>query len=118
RWCLKFRAPPSVALGALGTLPAPRPGPAVPSRPDDKTILHVLNRIGFGARPGDVERVRAMGLAKYIDDQLTPDRIPDTAMASRLAGFETLGLSSRTIASEYYVPAQMARRRAKLAERH
>src|SRR5262245_35860025 len=82
----------------------------------DPNIVHVLNRIGFGARPGDVERVRAMGLAKYIDAQLTPDRIPDTAMASRLAGFETLGLSSRTIASEYYVPAQMARRQAKLAD--
>src|SRR5262249_46314635 len=113
---MKFLTRSAVALVALVTLSAAGPGPAVPSRPDDKTILHVLNRIGFGARPGDVERVRAMGLAKYIDDQLTPDRIPDTAMASRLAGFETLGLSSRTIASEYYVPAQMARRQAKLAD--
>ena len=40
---------------------------AVPPKPDDRTIVHVLNRIGFGAAPGDIERVRSMGLAVYID---------------------------------------------------
>src|SRR6476659_3535259 len=48
---------------------------AVPSNPDAKTIVHVLNRLGFGAMPGDVERVRRMGLDKYIDQQLRPDAI-------------------------------------------
>ncbi len=33
---------------------------------EDQRILHVLNRLGFGARPGDVERVKAMGLDNYI----------------------------------------------------
>ncbi|HYX27782.1 MAG TPA: hypothetical protein VE863_04390, partial [Pyrinomonadaceae bacterium] len=28
----------------------------------DQRILHVLNRLGFGARPGDVNRVKAMGV--------------------------------------------------------
>ena len=88
---------------------------AVPKNPDDKTILHVLNRIGFGARPGDVARVRQMGLAAYIDQQLHPERIPDSAMAARLASFETLGKSSRDIAQEYFLPAQEARRQAQLA---
>jgi len=36
---------------------------AVPAKADTKTITHVLNRIGFGPRPGDVERVQEMGLA-------------------------------------------------------
>ncbi|HTM24127.1 MAG TPA: DUF1800 domain-containing protein [Vicinamibacterales bacterium] len=104
---------PAAAAGITASGPAS----AVPGNPDDKTILHVLNRIGFGARPGDVERVRQMGLAAYIDQQLRPDRIPDTQMAARLSSFETLTLSSRQIAQDYYVPAQMARRQAQLAKK-
>src|SRR6476469_6184399 len=99
----------AVALLAAVALSAAGPGSAVPSKPDDKPILHVLNRIGYGARPGDVEHVRDVGLAKYIDQQLHPERVPDDALAGRLAGFQTLTLSSRQIAGDYYVPAQMAR---------
>ena len=44
---------------------------------EDEAILHALNRLGFGPRPGDVERVRAMGLEKWIDEQLNPQSIPD-----------------------------------------
>src|SRR3954471_15600914 len=97
---------------ALATLAA-SPGP-VPSRPDDRTILHVLNRVGFGARPGDVQRVRDIGLAAYIDRQLHPERIPDSELAARLAGFETVGKTSRQLAEEYFEPAQRARQEAKL----
>ncbi len=46
---------------------------------DDATITHALNRLTFGARPGDVDRVRAMGLAAWIDQQLHPGRIDDHA---------------------------------------
>ena len=81
-----------------------------PAEPDDRTIVHVLNRLGFGAAPGDVERVRAMGLAHYIDQQLQPERIDDAAMTARLAAFETLTKSTRELAEDYFVPAQMARR--------
>ena len=52
------------------------PSSAVPANADNKTIVHVLNRLGFGATPGDVERVRRMGLDKYIDQQLRPETIP------------------------------------------
>src|SRR5207237_9668629 len=92
-------------------------GSAAPADPDDKTILHVLNRLGFGARPGDLERVRQLGLAAYIDQQLHPEGLADTQMAARLAGFQTLGLSSRAIAQDYYLPAQMARKEAQLAKK-
>jgi len=46
---------------------------------DEQRIFHVLNRLGFGARPGEVERVKAMGLDKYIDLQLNPQKIDDAA---------------------------------------
>jgi uncharacterized protein (DUF1800 family) len=90
----------------------PPPQAAVPANPDDKTIVHVLNRLGFGPAPGDVERVRRFGLDKYIEQQLQPARIADDAMASRLAGFETLTKSARELAVAYFIPAQMERRRA------
>jgi len=103
----------AIALLAAATLTAGSPGSAVPARPDDKTLLHVLNRIGYGARPGDVDRVRQLGLEAYIDQQLHPERIADTGMTARLAGFETLNKSARQLAEEYYVPALQARQQVK-----
>ncbi|HEX6322774.1 MAG TPA: DUF1800 family protein, partial [Vicinamibacterales bacterium] len=84
---------------------------AAQSANDESQILHVLERLGFGPRPGDVERVRAMGLDKYIALQLEPARIDDTAVAQRLAQFETLGLGSREMASRYFTPPQQNRQR-------
>jgi uncharacterized protein (DUF1800 family) len=77
---------------------------------DEKTIVHVLNRIGFGARPGDVERVRQLGLQRYLDDQLHPERLPDAGMASRLAHLKTLELTSREISEQFEQPMLEARR--------
>ena len=77
---------------------------------DERTALHVLNRITFGPRPGDVARVQQMGIERFIDEQLHPERIPDAGVAGRLDGFETLGLSSREIAQRYEIPAIQARR--------
>jgi len=102
-----------VAVSATVTLAASSQKSAVPANPDDKTILHVLNRIGFGARPGDVERVRQIGLAAYIDQQLHPERIADRGVDEQLAGYETLTKNSRQIAQEYYAPGQKARQAAK-----
>ncbi len=98
---------------AATTLLASEPNSAVPKKPDDATIQHVLNRLAFGPRPGDVERIRASGLARYIDQQLHPERIADAQMAERLNSFETLNASSRELARNYYLPAQLARQQAK-----
>src|SRR5215831_7838232 len=57
---------------------------------DDKKILHLLDRTGFGARPGDVERVRQIGIDRYIDQQLRPDHINDSAVEGRLSGLPSL----------------------------
>jgi uncharacterized protein (DUF1800 family) len=95
--------------GAIGAAEQAKSA-AVPAKPDDRTIVHVLNRLGFGPAPGDIGRVREMGLQTYIDHQLHPERIADTEMAARLAGFDTLGKSTGEMAEDYYLPAQMARR--------
>ena len=80
---------------------------------DDRAIVHVLSRTGFGPRPGDVEKVRALGLQRYIDEQLRPERIADTNIAARLTGLTSVGLSSRQIAEQYELPQLEARRQRK-----
>ena len=72
---------------------------------DARTIHHVLNRLGFGARPGDVERVRSMGLEAYIESQLQPERVDDSALEARLASFQTLTMSTADLAEQYFRPA-------------
>ena len=80
---------------------------------DEVAIVHVLSRIGFGPRPGDVEKVQRLGLQRYIDEQLHPERIADTAMAARLTGLTTIGLSSTQIAEQYQIPQLQARQQRK-----
>src|SRR5688500_455137 len=68
---------------------------AAPPPADDAAIVHVLNRIGFGAAPGDIERVRAEGLHTYIERQLEPERLP----APDLDGPRTRGDRANPIAA-------------------
>jgi uncharacterized protein (DUF1800 family) len=81
-----------------------------PAESDDRAIAHVLNRLGFGPAPGDLERVRKIGLAAYIEQQLHPERLADEGMRARLEGLQTINKTSREIAQEYYLPAEMERR--------
>lgn len=65
---------------------------------EEQKILHVLNRLGFGPRPGDVERVKKMGLKAYIDQQLHPEKIADEAVENKTSAFEMLKLNGTEIA--------------------
>ena len=89
---------------------------AAPAKTDDATILHVLNRLGYGPRPGDIEKVRQVGVINYIEQQLHPERIADGTLEARLEPFTTLRISQSTLAREYFIPAQQARRQQKTAE--
>jgi len=77
---------------------------------EDEAILQALNRLGFGPRPGDVERVKEMGLQKWIDQQLRPDSINDSALEARLDRFPTLKMSSSKLVDEFPQPQVAARR--------
>lgn len=72
----------------------------------DQQVQQVLNRLAFGPRPGDAAAVRAMGVDRWIDRQLHPDRIPDTATTAFLAHYETLRRSSEELYTDYPPPAQ------------
>jgi uncharacterized protein (DUF1800 family) len=74
----------------------------------DRQILQALNRLTFGPRPGDVEEVRRIGLEKWIDLQLHPERIPENpTLEKRLEPLETLRMDSATVLRDYVAPQQM-----------
>ncbi len=68
---------------------------------EQKRALHALDRLTFGPRPGDVQRVIAMGVDKWIDLQLHPEKIDNSAMQARLAGYRTLQMSSREMLFDF-----------------
>jgi uncharacterized protein (DUF1800 family) len=82
----------------------------------DEAILHALNRLAYGPRPGDVERVRQMGLAKWIDQQLNPSTIDDRAIDARLENYPTLRMSSANLIAEYPQPKQAEKLAVKPAQ--
>ncbi len=73
----------------------------------DRQIVHVLNRLTFGPRPGDVELVRRMGVEKWIDQQLHPERIPDDPLLeAKLKPLETLRMEPIDVARKFTISPQ------------
>jgi uncharacterized protein (DUF1800 family) len=102
----------ALTLAASVTLPSPAPAAArtAPAPADDAAIVHALGRLGYGARPGDVEAVRRTGLARYVDEQLHPERIPDDPLlAQRLAALRTTALDTDALMKGYQVPRAAVR---------
>src|SRR4029453_5312446 len=77
---------------------------------DDKAFAHVLNRVAFGPRRNDMARLRQIGLQRYIEEQLHPERIADESVNGRLAVLATIGLSEDEIVARYEIPQLQARR--------
>jgi len=71
----------------------------------DERIVHVLNRLGYGPRPGDVARVRETGLFRYLVLQLHPERIPDDECEKRLEALPSLRMSATEAAETYARPS-------------
>ena len=72
----------------------PKPSQAADQQ---KRALHAIDRLTFGPRPGDVQAVMAMGVDQWIDLELHPDRIDNSAMQARLAEYRTLSMSSHDV---------------------
>jgi uncharacterized protein (DUF1800 family) len=104
--------PPRQAQAPAVRLPAPEPPPAVnvtlpkSALSEDERITHALNRLGYGPRPGDVERVRQMGLARWIERQLEPGRIADERVDVALKAFPTLAMPVPELVRAYPEPDQ------------
>src|ERR1051325_11066934 len=76
---------------------------------EDQRVLHVLNRLGFGARPGDVERVKSMGVDNYINQQLNPEKISDATAENKLAVLTTLSMTTAELYGQFPQPGQLLR---------
>jgi uncharacterized protein (DUF1800 family) len=86
---------------------------------EDQRILHVLNRLGFGARPGDVARVKAIGLDNYINQQLNPQKIGDSVAEAKIKDLSTLNMTTAQLYERFPQPGQLLRqmeRRGELPE--
>ncbi len=109
------------ASGSSGSVTAQSPSVAALPQADapreqlpDQQVLQVLNRLAYGPRPGDVARVRAMGVDHWIALQLTPQRISDREADAAIARYHLLELPTSQIVAAYREAVQ-ARRRMQLA---
>jgi uncharacterized protein (DUF1800 family) len=83
---------------------APSQSDAAKKLTEEQKVAHLLDRVTFGARPGDIERVLKLGWEKYLDEQLRPERISDQAAEQRLKNIESIHLSSAELAKNYPPP--------------
>jgi uncharacterized protein (DUF1800 family) len=68
---------------------------------EDEAILHALDRLAYGPRPGDVERIKQMGLEKWVDEQLNFGSGDDPALDEKLTNFKTLKMSPEELLEQY-----------------
>jgi uncharacterized protein (DUF1800 family) len=68
---------------------------------EEEAITHALNRLAYGARPGDEEQIKQIGLEKWIDQQLHPESIADADLDARLKRYPTLDVSSKQLLDQY-----------------
>src|SRR5215469_15055740 len=100
----------TIAATVLVTACLPRSGSAADSQKTpfdkrlapDRQIVQALNRLTFGPRPGDVEEVRRIGLAKWIDQQLHPEQIGENpALDEKLKPLETIRMDLAEVVKQY-----------------
>jgi uncharacterized protein (DUF1800 family) len=79
---------------------------------DCQRALHGLNRLGFGPQPGDLERVLEVGVTRWIEQQLYPERISDPIVDAKLAAFPTVAMNDAELYGGFEKASRDARRLA------
>ncbi len=72
-------------------------GQSPPDSVERARVVHLLNRIAYGPRPGDIDRVLAIGIDRFIEQQLHPERLPDDELERSLNKFQVLSLTDRDL---------------------
>ncbi len=106
----------------LGTIPS-NVAAAQSQLTESEQIIHVLNRLAYGPRSGDFERVQKMGISAYIEEQLSPETIRDDKADLMLSDFEIIGKNlnelaeyDRPVVARAYRQRQNVLQRAQLAD--
>jgi len=68
---------------------------------DRERVIQALNRLTFGPRPGDVDAVMAKGMDAWIEDQLHPESIDDSALNARLGPYATTRMNPKQLAQTF-----------------
>ena len=76
---------------------------------EEQRIVHVLNRLGFGARPGDIERIKTIGVETYINQQLNPEKITDTVAENKVKDLQVLAMTTAELYEKFPQPGQLLR---------
>jgi uncharacterized protein (DUF1800 family) len=96
---------PALSFAASKKIP-PQNKPAAPLTQEQRAV-HVLNRLTFGPRPGDLDQVLKIGLDKWIDLQLHPESIDDSALNARLAPLRTLNMTPKELVQRFPSPGMI-----------
>jgi uncharacterized protein (DUF1800 family) len=91
----------SLALTVPQLLASKKNRPADAASNEQKRAVHALNRLTFGPRPGDVQQVMAIGVDRWIDRQLHPEKIADKNVEARLEPLRTLRMSTKEILEDF-----------------
>jgi uncharacterized protein (DUF1800 family) len=100
-----------LSCAAAGGPTAPRAVAAPTPDAGDVAVLHVLQRVTYGPRPGDLARVKAIGVTTWLESQLDPTGIDDAAVEQALAALPTLTMSIVDLQREYPRPDPETQRR-------
>jgi uncharacterized protein (DUF1800 family) len=98
---LRWVAAAGLLLLVVAGLSASKKNRATVVVDEQKRVQHALDRLTFGPRPGDAKAVAAIGVDTWIDLQLHPRKIDDSALQARLAGYRTLAMSSSEMLREF-----------------
>jgi len=81
----------------------------------EQQAQHVLNRLAYGPRPGEIAKVRAMGVDKWISAQLRPEKIDDAETVNLLKRYRTLDTPTETIERAFREAQQRRRQEQRMA---
>ncbi len=111
--CLILWLVPTTFLAAATSLAAAGPGwhskraPAVRPLTEEERATQALNRLTFGPRPGDLERIQAIGVKKWVEMQLNPEQVDDSLLDARLQSFPAMHLSQQDLLQAFPSPAMI-----------
>ncbi len=88
----------------LAASPKPVPAANAGQMQGRDRVLHALNRLTFGPKPGDMAAVQAMGLEKWFELQLNPGKIDDAALDARLAAYPAASMPMDKLEAKYPNP--------------